>query len=211
MDAHMEAGPRDRRTVARRTSCGARTLRVLGIAGSLREGSFNRALIRAAAELSPSGVEVRVFEGLRDVPPYDQDEDGAPAPPGAARLRKAIRAADALLLATPEYNHSIPGVLKNAVDWASRPYGESSLHGRPAAVIGASTSRFGAKWAQEDLRRVLDAAGAEVLDVELEVDRAGERVEGGRLTDADTRRELAGVLAELVEAVCERSPARAAC
>lgn len=176
---------------------GRETIEVLGVAGSLREGSFNRALIRAAADLAPEGVEVRVWDGLADVPPYDQDADVDPAPGPVADLRRSIRAADALLFATPEYNHSIPGVLKNAVDWASRPYGESALIGKPAAVIGASPGRFGAKWAQEDLRRVLEACEVELLESELTVDRASDRIDRGRLEDSDVRARLEEIVVDL--------------
>lgn len=177
-----------------------RPLRILGIAGSLREGSYNRALLRAAREAAPDGLRVRIYDGLADVPPYDQDEDVAMAPAAVADLRDSIARADALLVATPEYNHSVPGVLKNAVDWASRPYGESSLQAKPAAVIGASTSRFGAQWAQEDLRKVLEASGADVLDADLPVSRAPERFDdAGRLTDGGVRGDLADVLDALAE------------
>lgn len=178
---------------------------VLGIAGSLREGSYNRALLRAARELAPGDVRVRLYDGLGDVPPYDQDRDVSPPPRAVADLRERISGADALLVATPEYNHSVPGVLKNAVDWASRPYGESSLQGKLAAVVGASPSRFGAKWAQEDLRKALEAAGAEVLEVGLPVSRAPERFDdAGRLTDDAVRRELAELLEELAEGAASR-------
>lgn len=191
---------------------GTRTLDVLGIAGSLREGSYNRALLRAAREAAPEGIRVRIYDGLGDVPPYDQDRDVSPAPAAVADLRESIARSDALLVATPEYNHSVPGVLKNAVDWASRPYGESSLQEKPAAVVGASPSRFGAQWAREDLRKVLEAAGAEVLDAGLAVSRAPERFDGeGRLTDAEDRRGLVDLLVGLAElAAAEGEVPRAA-
>lgn len=176
---------------------GART--VLGIAGSLRQGSYNRALVRAAAELAPEGADVRVWDGLREVPPYDQDADVEPAPEPVADLRRVIDEADAVLFATPEYNHSVPGVLKNVVDWASRPYGESVLIGKPTAVVGASPSRFGARWAQEDLKRVLQACEAEVLEEELPVDRAAERIEDGQVVDGAVREELAEILRALID------------
>lgn len=184
-------------------------IEVLAIAGSLRHGSYNRALLQAARGIAPEGVRLRLYEGLGEVPPYDADRDVTPAPPAVADLRECIGRADALLMATPEYNHSVPGVLKNALDWASRPYGASSLQDKPAAVVGASTSRCGARWAQEDLRRVLEAAGADVLDDELPVSRASERFgDDGRLTDGEVRRDLAAVVAHLAEraagAVAER-------
>lgn len=182
---------------------GGEPLRVLGIAGSLREKSFNRALVRAAGEVAPEWVEWRVYDRLGEVPPYDQDEDADPPPPAVAHLRESIGRADALLIATPEYNHSIPGVLKNAVDWASRPYGESVLVDRPVAVIGASPSRFGAQWAQEDLRRVLEACGAEGLDVELAVSRADDRIRDGELVDEEVREELQEITGRLSTAAAE--------
>lgn len=175
-------------------------IEILGIAGSLRAESFNRALIRAAGELFPPAVRWRTYENLGRVPPYNEDEDTDPPPPPVAHLRRAIGRADALLIATPEYNHSIPGVLKNAVDWASRPYGDSVLIDLPVAVIGASPSRFGARWAQEDLRRVLDACQSEVLEAELAVSRAAERFEDGELLDEEIRRELRTIVGELVRA-----------
>lgn len=193
------------RTGSRRDAPRGEGIDVLGIAGSLRDGSYNRALLEAAGEVTPGGVRLRLYGGLGAVPPYDQDDDTASPPPAVADLRRQIREADAVLVATPEYNHSIPGVLKNAVDWASRPYGESSLQGKPAAVVGASPGRFGAKWAQEDLRRVLEAAGAEVLDAELPVGRVADRVDDeGRLSDAEVRADLAEILEELAGLVAER-------
>jgi chromate reductase, NAD(P)H dehydrogenase (quinone) len=123
-------------------------MRVLGISGSLRRDSLNSALLRAAAERLPAGVELVEFEGLREIPPYDADLEEQAVPEAVRELREAILAADAVLVATPEYNHSIPGVLKNALDWASRPAGQSALSGKPAAAIGASTGMFGAVWAQ---------------------------------------------------------------
>ncbi len=171
-------------------------MRVLGIAGSLRPGSHNAALLRAAAGLVPSGAELVVFDGLRAVPPYDEAQDGARAPAAVRALRDAVAGADALLLATPEYNASIPGVLKNAVDWASRPYPASALRGRPAAVIGASTGLFGAVWAQAELRKVLATAGAAPLDRELPVGQADAAfAPDGSLADP----ELAGALRALLD------------
>src|SRR5919198_359013 len=118
-------------------------MRVLGISGSLRTGSLNSALLRAAAERLPAGVELLTFERLAEIPPFSEDAERWPAPPAVAELREAIRSADAVLIATPEYNHSLPGQLKNALDWASRPAGRSALNGKPAAAIGASKSMFG--------------------------------------------------------------------
>src|SRR5213595_3279703 len=123
-------------------------VRILGISGSLRRGSHNTTLLWAAAELLPPGVELEVYDGLRELPLYDADLDLEPVPPAVARLREAIASADGVLIATPEYNGSIPGALKNALDWASRPYATSVLRDKPALVVGATTGLFGAVWAQ---------------------------------------------------------------
>jgi chromate reductase len=175
-------------------------VRVLGIAGSLRRESLNARLLRAAADLLPPGVELERYAGLGELPPYDQDVEDATTPAAVADLRAAIAAADAVLIATPEYNASIPGVLKNAVDWASRPFAGSALRGKPVAVVGASTGLFGAVWAQDDLRRVLRTTGARVIDEELPVPRAHEAFDGDRLADPDLERGLAAIVGELVEA-----------
>jgi len=119
-------------------------MRALGISGSLRRGSLNSALLRTAAERLPGGAELVELDRLRDVPPYDEDIDAEATPAAVVALRQAVRDADAVLIATPEYNHSLPGQLKNALDWVSRPAGKSALDGKPAAVIGASTGMFGA-------------------------------------------------------------------
>jgi chromate reductase len=174
-------------------------MRVLGISGSLRRESHNGRLLRAAAELLPPGAELVVFDGLRGVPPFDEDDEPAPAH-GVRVLRAAISDADALLFATPEYNHSLPGQLKNAIDWASRPVAGAPLRGKPAAVIGASTGIFGAVWAQAELRKVLAAAGARVVDRELPVGGAQDAFDAQDLLVApEHRAELAGILAELSE------------
>src|SRR6266508_5930945 len=130
---------------------------VLGISGSLRRDSYNTALLRAAARLLPSGAELVEYDGLRSLPAFSEDDEDAP---GAAvdTLRDAIVSADAVLIATPEYNSSIPGALKNALDWGSRPTSEAALLNKPAAVIGASSSMFGAVWAQAETRKVLRAS-----------------------------------------------------
>jgi chromate reductase len=179
-------------------------VRVLAISGSLRRGSHNTRLLRVAAELLPPPAELELFEGLKDVPPYDEDEDGDLAPGGARRLREAIAEADAVLIATPEYNSSIPGQLKNALDWASRPFPDNVLRNKPVAVIGASTGMFGAVWAQAELRKVLGSIGARVVDVELPLAAAEEAFEGDRLADEDLHRRLVEILAELLEAAAAR-------
>jgi chromate reductase len=167
-------------------------MRVLGISGSLRRDSHNGALLRAAGEiLADQGVDFTLFEGLRDVPPYDEDDDVGAGPAGAARLRGAIREADAVLFATPEYNGSIPGQLKNAIDWASRPRATSALANKPVAVIGASTGMFGAVWAQAELRKVLGTAGARVAETEMALGHAHERFDDdGRLSDPSQQQAL---------------------
>src|SRR5919112_578730 len=152
-------------------------MRVLGIAGSLRRDSHNARLLRHVAGLAPEGVEIEIWDGLRSIPPYDEDEDVQPAPAPVAALRQAIAEADGLLIATPEYNSSIPGVLKNAIDWVSRPRATTPLQNKPAAVIGATTGRFGAVWAQAETRKVLASAGARVVDLDLPLALAHEAVD----------------------------------
>lgn len=185
-------------------------VKVLAIPGSLRRDSYNRRLLVAAGELMPAEVELELFDGLKAVPPYDEDDDAQPAPASVRRLRADILAADALLFATPEYNSSIPGQLKNALDWASRPLATSVLRNKPAAVIGASTGAFGAVWSQAELRKVLAAAGARVLDVELAVGHVAERLGPTSAADEDLREQLRGVAGVLIEATRERALARAA-
>jgi chromate reductase, NAD(P)H dehydrogenase (quinone) len=182
-------------------------MKVLGISGSLRGDSHNTKLVRAAAEFLPSGWELEVWEGLKAVPPYDEDDDGDLAPAAVARLRAAIGGADALLIATPEYNSSIPGQLKNALDWASRPHATNVLRNKPIAVVGASTGAFGAVWSQAELRKVLGATGARVVEVELAVGHAHERFDDrGRLTDETLR----GELQEAVDLLVTEATARVA-
>ena len=182
-------------------------MKVLGIAGSLRGDSYNRTLLLAAASLLPPGVQFDVFDGLKLIPPFDEDDEGS-EPLAVARWREAIANADAILFATPEYNSSIPGQLKNAVDWASRPTRSAALRNKPVAVIGASTGMFGAVWAQAELRKVLGAAGARVVDRELPIATADEAFdESGALLDRDLRLELDGVLAELLNTAQQRRAA----
>jgi chromate reductase len=178
-------------------------VRILAISGSLRRESHNSGLLRAAAEVAPAGIEVVRFDGLREVPPYDEDWDVEPALEPVHRLRAAVADADALLFATPEYNASIPGQLKNAVDWLSRPFPENALRNRPAAVVGASTGQFGAAWAQAELRKVLGTAGARVLEDGVALPGAGEAFDGdGRLRSERVR----GQMGELLEALVRQVP-----
>jgi chromate reductase len=174
-------------------------MRVLGISGSLRHGSLNSALLRAAAERLPAGAELVEYDRLPDVPPYDEDVETTATPAVVKELRAAVRSADAVLIATPEYNSSIPGQLKNALDWISRPAGKSALNGKPAAVIGASTGMFGAVWAQAELRKVLGAMGGRVVEAELPVGHAKDLLVGNRLELSPEQSEhLEEILAELV-------------
>jgi chromate reductase, NAD(P)H dehydrogenase (quinone) len=183
---------------------------LLGISGSLRRGSYNTGLLRAAVEELPDGVELRLYDGLRDVPPYDEDEDDESPPEAVRRLREELAGSDGLLVATPEYSHSIPGQLKNAFDWAARPFPGSAVQFLPAAVIGASTGAFGAVWAQAEMRKVLAAAGARVVDGEVALGHAHERFdEHGRLADEEARSQLREVLGLLVDAVRARRGAQA--
>jgi chromate reductase len=181
-------------------------MRVLGISGSLRRDSYNSGLLRAAADVLPPGAELELFEGLKEIPPYDADDDLGPGPEPVRELRDAIAAADAVLVATPEYNASLPGVLKNALDWASRPHATNPLRGKPAAVVGASTGMFGAVWAQAEGRKVLATIGARVLDAELPVAEADERFDAdGRLADPEVEERLGEIVAELVTAAEARA------
>jgi chromate reductase len=175
-------------------------MRLLAISGSLRGASHNTRLLRAAAELVPADeVEFELWDGLKAVPPYDEEDDVEPAPAGVQRLRGALAGADAILFSTPEYNSSIPGVLKNAIDWASRPIATNVLRNKPVAVVGASTGMFGAVWAQAELRKVLAATGARVQPGELPVGHAHTRFDDeGRLTDETIRAQLAEVVESLV-------------
>jgi chromate reductase, NAD(P)H dehydrogenase (quinone) len=176
-------------------------MQILAISGSLRRDSYNTALLREAAELAPAGVELELYKGLELLPPYNEDVDGDRPPAEGARLREAIAAADGLLIATPEYNGSVPGQLKNAVDWASRPARAGAIWGKPVAVVGATTGSYGAVWAQADLRRSLGIAGARVLEVELPVAKAHQRFDDhGRLEDEQLRERLAEIVRELAAA-----------
>jgi chromate reductase len=179
---------------------------ILGISGSLRRDSHNTKLLRAAAELVGEDVELVLWEGLKAVPPYDADDDTAGSPAAVADLRAAISGADGVLFATPEYNASIPGQLKNALDWVSRPLAANPLRNKPVAVVGASTGAFGAVWSQAELRKVLAAIGARVIDREVACRHADACFdETGRLTGDGVRAELADLVEELTEAVRARA------
>jgi chromate reductase len=176
-------------------------MRVLGISGSLRRGSHNTALLRAAAGLLPPAVELELYEGLAEIPPYSEDDQAMGEPGAVRRLKQALRDADAVLFATPEYNHSIPGQLKNALDWVSRPLADNPLRAKRVAIVGASTGSFGAVWAQAELRKVLGALGARIIDRELPVPYADEAFGAdGRLRDADAKEALDDIVGELAAA-----------
>jgi chromate reductase len=180
-------------------------MRILAVSGSLRSGSLNRNVLLAARELAEADVEVELYDGLRDMPPYDADDDVQPAPAAVVRFREAIAGADAVLFSTPEYNASIPGVLKNALDWASRPLATSPLRNKPVAVVGASTGLFGAVWAQAELRKVLATIGARVVGEEIAFAQAHTRFdEDGRLGDSELAERLGAVVERLAAAVRER-------
>jgi chromate reductase len=163
-------------------------MKILAVSGSLRAGSYNTSLLRAAAEAAPDGVDVELFDpaAIADLPLYDQDLDGGEVPAAVEYLREEWGSADAILFATPEYNGSVPGGLKNAIDWASRPRLEAALTNRTVAIVSSSTGQFGGMWAQADLRKILGIAGARVVGDELPVTRVQERFDAaGRLTDAE--------------------------
>jgi chromate reductase len=174
---------------------------VLGIAGSLRRESYNRALLGAARRLAPPGVAIELYERLGEIPLYDEDLRVAQGDPEPVRdLKARMAGADALLIATPEYNYGIPGVLKNAIDWASRPPDTSPLRHKPVAIMGASTGQFGTVRAQLQLRHVFVFTESYVLGKpEVLVPRAADKFDGaGELTDPATRDQLAKQLAALV-------------
>jgi len=171
-------------------------MRVLAISGSLREASNSTALLRALREEAPEGVDVEIWNGLKEIPPYDADDDVVPGPDTVERLRSLIRDVDAVFFATPEYNSSVPGALKNALDWASRPLATNSFRNKPVAVIGSSAGAFGGVWAAAELRKVLGAMGARVTDVEMAVGHANEK-----LDDPAVKQELREALETLVAEV----------
>jgi len=176
-------------------------MRILGIAGSLRRGSHNRRLLRAAGDVLPPGADLVEWEGLGGLPIFDEDQETSP-PPAVRELLDAIEQADAILIATPEYNASVPGGLKNALDWASRPFPENVLRQKPSAVIGASTGLFGAVWAQAEVRKALSASGAHVIESELPVGLADSAFEDdGSLADPELTTRLGDLLGDLAREV----------
>ena len=176
-------------------------MRILGIAGSLRSGSLNRALLRAAAELAPAGMDVHLFEGLGEIPLFNEDIEALGDPAPVRAFKAAIQEADALLIATPEYNYGVPGVLKNAIDWASRPAGKSPLNRKPAAIMGASMGMHGTARAQLALRQTfVFTETCTMLRPELYLGRAHEKVDAnGRLIDEPTRKQIRKLLEAFAE------------
>jgi chromate reductase len=182
-------------------------MKILAVSGSLRAGSHNGALLRASSEEAPRNVEIERWNGLKAIPPFDQDDELDPSL-AVQTFRDAVMSADAVLFATPEYNSSIPGALKNALDWASRPIATNVFRNKPVAVIGASAGAFGAVWAQAELRKVLSTMGARVAEVELAVGHAHEKLDqDGELIDGAVRQELRDAVSALVELTLETTSA----
>jgi len=183
-------------------------MHVLAISGSLRKASNNTALLRALRGEAPEGVEVELWNGLKEIPPYDGDDDVVPGPPEVEEFRARVREADAVFFATPEYNSSIPGALKNALDWASRPLATNAFRNKPVAVISSSAGAFGGVWAGAELRKILGAMGARVAEAELAVGHAHDKLDDkGRVIDQEV---LQGLCEALDTLLAEVSPARAA-
>ena len=183
-------------------------IRILGIAGSLRKASYNRAALRAAQKLAPAGVQVDSFE-LDGIPGFSQDAEANP-PPQVAELKAKIRAADGVLLVTPEYNYSIPGVLKNAIDWASRPYGDSAWNGKPVAVMGASIGALGSARAQYHLRQCFVFLNMDAVNQpEVMIGNAQQRFDAqGNLVDETSRKLISGILEALAGKIRARNRAK---
>jgi chromate reductase, NAD(P)H dehydrogenase (quinone) len=176
-----------------------KAITILGIPGSLRRDSYNRAALRAARELVPEGATLDVFE-LEGIPGFNQDEEQNP-PAKVVELKKRVRGADAILFVTPEYNYSVPGVLKNAIDWASRPYGDSAWNGKPAAIMGASVGAIATARAQYHLRQIMVFLNMfPINQPEVMIGNASERFDAqGNLTDDATKDYIRKLLQSLVE------------
>ncbi len=184
-------------------------MRILALSGSLRAGSHNTHLLQAAAAGAPDGIELELYEGLKEIPAYDADDDASGAQPAAVdRLRAALERADAVLVSTPEYNSSIPGALKNAFDWVSRPRVDSPVRDKPAAVLSSSTGMFGGVWAAAETRKVLGAFGARTLEETVAVAKADDRLADG--VDAELLAEIRVVVDALAAAVAARAAGLAA-
>jgi chromate reductase len=186
-------------------------MKILAVSGSLRTDSLNTQVLRSARELLDGEIEFDLYDGLKAIPPYDEEDDVEPAPAAVADFRAAIAGADAILVATPEYNSSIPGQLKNAIDWASRPLATNPLRNKPVAVVGASKGAFGAVWAQAELRKVLAATGARIVEGEVAFGHAHEKFDAaGRMTDENLLEQLREVLDDLVASARVRAAATVA-
>jgi chromate reductase, NAD(P)H dehydrogenase (quinone) len=177
-------------------------MRILAISGSLRSHSNSTALLRALREEAPAGTAIEIWSGLKEIPPYDGDDDVTPGPATVEEFRELIREVDAVFFATPEYNSSVPGALKNALDWASRPMATNAFRNKPVAVISSSAGAFGGVWAGAELRKVLAAMGARVTEAELAVGHAHEKLsDDGRFADDEVREGLRDALDTLVAQV----------
>jgi chromate reductase, NAD(P)H dehydrogenase (quinone) len=176
----------------------SKPIRILGIAGSLRRESYNRAALRAATELVPEGASIEIFE-LDGIPAFNEDDEQNP-PAKVVELKRRIREADAILIVTPEYNYSVPGVLKNAIDWASRPYGDSAWNGKPAAIMGASVGTIGTARAQYHLRQIFVFLNMfPINQPEVMIGNASKRFDAaGNLTDDTTKDFIRQLLQSLV-------------
>jgi chromate reductase len=184
-------------------------MKILAISGSLRQGSHNTDLLRGAAASAPDGVDIELYHGLKEIPPYDADDDlPGDQPLAVQRFKDALAEADAILISTPEYNSSIPGVLKNALDWASRPLIESPVRNKPVAVLSSSTGMFGGVWAAAETRKVMGALGARTIEDTIAVPKADQRLENG--VDAELLLELRSVVDALAAAVANHEAARVA-
>ncbi|MFF6880935.1 NAD(P)H-dependent oxidoreductase [Streptomyces sp. NPDC012474] len=186
------------------------SVRILALVGSLRAGSHNRQLAEAAVKLAPEGAEVDLYEGLAEIPFYNEDIDvEGSVPAAAARLREAANAADGLILFTPEYNGTIPAVLKNVIDWLSRPYGAGALSGKPVAVVGTAFGQYGGVWAHDETRKSVGVAGGKVLeDVKLSIPGSVTRfAETHPADDAEVAQQLTEVIARLHADVSEPTAA----
>ena len=194
--------PKSSRPIYEESNLKERRIRILAIPGSLRKGSYNRALLEAAKREAPDPIEVEIYNDGLKIPLFNQDSEGDLTPKPVLELRQRIRSADAVLIASPEYNSSITGVLKNLIDWASRPYGKSSFARKPVSVVGASGSRFGAQWAQETAITVLKSASAQVVGGPHPVKEVTGLIDAeGNIGDDATLEMLRSVLSDLAEAV----------
>lgn len=184
-------------------------MKILALSGSLRQGSHNTDLLQAAAATAPDGVDIELYDGLKEIPPYDADDDlPGDQPITVRRLKAALAEADAVLIATPEYNSSISGVLKNALDWVSRPLADSPVRNKPVAVLSSSTGMFGGVWAAAETRKVVGALGARTLEETVAVGKADQRLANG--VDAELLAELRLVVDALAAAVEAREASLAA-